>query len=341
MKILVTGAAGFIGSKLSEELVLLGHEVTGIDNLNSYYSVNLKKARLKRVAGVTGSGTFHFVKLDLNNRSGMEELFAGSGFDKVINLAAQSGVRYSKENPLAFIDSNITGFVNVLENCRQHQVKHLVYASSSSVYGLNNSLPYTEHANTDHPLSVYAASKKANELLAHSYSHQYRLPVSGLRFFTVYGPWDRPDMALQTFTRAILAGKPIDVYNHGMHTRDFTFIDDAVSAVIQVLNKTTAANSQWGGKSPNPATSSAPWRIYNIGNQQAIALTTYIEILEQCLGKKAKLNLLPMQSCDLPDTCADTDALTAEFDYKPDVSLEEGIKQFSDWYRWYYRPNTL
>jgi len=339
MKILVTGAAGFIGSKLSEELLLRGDDVVGIDILNDYYDVRLKEARLKRVENSPKKGTFRFIKLDLADRQGMEKLFAEEQFDKVVNLAAQAGVRYSIENPLSYVDSNIVGFAHVLEGCRHNKVKHLVYASSSSVYGLNESMPFSVHDNVDHPISLYAASKKSDELMAHTYSHLYRLPTTGLRFFTVYGPWDRPDMALQKFAKAIFEGKPIDVYNYGKHRRDFTYIDDIVEGVIRVLDNIAEPNPEWNGVKPDSASSPAPWRIYNIGNQQPVELMTYIETLEKHLGKTAEKNLLPLQPGDVPDTYADVADLVNDVNYKPSTTVDEGIKAFAQWYKEYYGVN--
>jgi len=342
VKILVTGAAGFIGSKLSEQLIARGDHVVGIDNLNDYYDVNLKKARLQRIenshsAKATVKGSFRFIKLDLANRLAMEKLFADEKFDKVVNLAAQAGVRYSIENPLSYIDSNIVGFAHILEGCRHHKVKHLVYASSSSVYGLNESVPFSEHDNVNHPISLYAASKKSGELMAHSYSHLYQLPTTGLRFFTVYGPWDRPDMALQKFAKAIFSGQPIDLYNYGKHRRDFTYIDDIVEGIVRVVDNIAQSNQHWNGENPDPATSLAPWRIYNIGNQQPVELMTYIETLEKYLGKKAEKNLLPLQPGDVLDTYANVEDLVDNVNYKPTTSVDSGIRAFADWYKNYYK----
>ncbi|WP_198265750.1 NAD-dependent epimerase [sulfur-oxidizing endosymbiont of Gigantopelta aegis] len=343
MKILVTGAAGFIGSKLSEELVSRGDDVVGIDIINDYYDVRLKEARLQRIEDTLAAtdadkkGTFRFIKMDLADRQAMEELFKVEQFDKVMNLAAQAGVRYSIENPLAYVDSNIVGFAHILEGCRHNKVKHLVYASSSSVYGLNESMPFSIHDNVDHPISLYAASKKSGELMAHTYSHLYRLPTTGLRFFTVYGPWDRPDMALQKFAKAIFEDKAIDVYNYSKHRRDFTYIDDIVEGIIRVLDNVATPNPEWSGKNPDSATSPAPWRIYNIGNQQPVELLTYIETLEKHLGKSAEKNLLPLQPGDVPDTFADVADLVRDVDYKPSTTVDEGIKNFAAWYKDYYK----
>jgi len=344
MKILVTGAAGFIGSHVCLSLLERGDDVTGLDNLNDYYSVSLKEARLKRIEDFYQSmvtskktcGEFQFVKMELADRSGMETLFEDSKFDKVIHLAAQAGVRYSIENPYAYIDSNIVGFLNVLEGCRHNHVKHLIYASTSSVYGANESMPFSVHDNVDHPLSLYAASKKSNELMAHTYSNLYDLPTTGLRFFTVYGPWGRPDMALFLFTKAILAGEPIKVFNYGKHTRDFTYIDDIVEGVIRTSDKIAEANQSWTGTKPDPATSKAPWRLYNIGNNNPVELLTYIETLEKALGKTAEKELLPLQPGDVPDTHADVQALVDDVDYQPSTSIEEGIGRFVEWYLGYF-----
>ena len=340
MKILVTGAAGFIGSHVCLKLLERGDDVIGLDNLNNYYSVKLKEARLERIHDFCKStiatnatcGDFEFVKMDLADRSGMETLFKESKFDKVINLAAQAGVRYSIENPHAYIDSNIVGFLNILEGCRHNNVQHLVYASSSSVYGANESMPFSVHDNVDHPLSLYAASKKSNELMAHTYSNLYNLPTTGLRFFTVYGPWGRPDMALFLFTKAILAGEPIKVFNYGKHRRDFTYIDDIVEGIIRTLDNTAKVNDNWTGTKPDPGTSKVPWRVYNIGNQNPVELLTYIETLEKALGKTAEKQLLPLQPGDVPDTYADVQALVDDVAYKPNTSIEEGIQRFVDWY---------
>ena len=330
----MTGAAGFIGFHTTLQLLERGDEVVAVDNLNDYYDVVLKEARLARLTGKNG---FRFVKLDLADREGMAALFAQEQFDKVINLAAQAGVRYSLENPHAYIDSNIVGFTNVLEGCRQHNVKHLVYASSSSVYGANEAVPFSEHDNVDHPVSLYAASKKANELMAHSYSHLYGLPTTGLRFFTVYGPWGRPDMAYFKFVRAILDGKPIDVYNHGEMRRDFTYIDDIVEGVLRVLDHIAAGNPEWNGQSPDPSTSKAPWQLYNIGNSSSVKLMDFIAAIENTLGIKAEMNFLPMQPGDVPATYADVSSLMNDVGFRPDTSVDAGVKKFVDWYRAYYQ----
>jgi len=333
-KVLVTGAAGFIGSHLCIRLLERGDEVVGLDNLNDYYDVSLKEARLARFSD---HENFRFVKIDLSDRDGMESLFAEEKFDKVVNLAAQAGVRYSLENPHAYIESNIVGFTNILEGCRHNKVKHLAYASSSSVYGANETMPFSVHDNVDHPLSLYAASKKANELMAHTYSHLYALPTTGLRFFTVYGPWGRPDMALFLFTKAILEGKPIDVFNNGKMQRDFTYIDDIVEGVIRVLDNTAEPNVGWNGKQPDPATSKAPWRIYNIGNSSPVELMDYIGAVEKALGIETEKNFLPMQAGDVPATSADVQALMNDVGFKPNTPVELGVKNFVDWYKGYYQ----
>ena len=332
-KILVTGAAGFIGSNLSNRFLKEGNEVVGLDNLNDYYDVNLKKKRLERLEAEEG---FRFVRMNLEDRDAMSALFADERFDIVVNLAAQAGVRYSIENPYAYIDSNICGFINVLEGCRHSKVGHLLYASSSSVYGANTKMPFSVHHNIDHPVSLYAASKKANELMAHTYSHLYRLPTTGLRFFTVYGPWGRPDMALFLFTKAILEGRPIDVFNHGKMRRDFTYIDDIVEGVFRISGKVPAPNPDWNGDSPDPATSSAPYKIYNIGNNNPVELMGFIEAIENSLGKKAEKNFLPLQDGDVPATYADVDDLIKDVGFKPSTPIEEGVARFVDWYREYY-----
>ncbi len=333
MKVLVTGSAGFIGSNLALRLLARGDEVIGIDNLNDYYEVSLKEARLQRVRAHDG---FTDLRLDLEDRDGIAAAFAAYRPDRVVNLAAQAGVRYSIENPLAYVDTNLVGFAHILEGCRHTGVEHLVYASSSSVYGANTHMPFSVHDNVDHPLSLYAASKKANELMAHTYSHLYRLPTTGLRFFTVYGPWGRPDMALFKFTRAILAGEPIPVFNYGRHRRDFTYIDDIVEGVIRVLDRIPEPNPAWSGDAPDSATSSAPYRLYNIGNNQPVELLHYIEVLERCLGREAEKELLPLQPGDVPDTYADVTDLVEQLDYKPATSVEDGVDRFVDWYRDYY-----
>ncbi|MCH8500050.1 MAG: NAD-dependent epimerase [Marinobacter sp.] len=334
MKILVTGTAGFIGFHLAQRLLARGDEVIGVDNLNDYYDVSLKEARL---AQLTPHPAFTEARIDIADRSAMEALFAEHKPERVVHLAAQAGVRYSLENPHAYVEANLVGFMNILEGCRHHGVKHLVYASSSSVYGANETMPFSVHDNVDHPLSLYAASKKANELMAHTYSHLYGLPTTGLRFFTVYGPWGRPDMALFIFTRKILAGEPIDVFNHGHHKRDFTYIDDIVEGVVRTLDQVATGNGQWSGQSPDPGTSRAPYRIYNIGSNNPVELSRFIEIIEQKTGKSAVKNLLPMQPGDVPATYADVDALIEDVGYKPDTGVEEGIGRFVDWYRDFYK----
>ena len=334
MKVLITGAAGFIGSDLSLRLLERGDEVIGIDNLNDYYDPALKEARLARTKD---HPAFTDVRIDIEDRPGMAELFEQHKPDGVVNLAAQAGVRYSLENPNAYIDTNVVGFMNILEGCRHNDVKHLVYASSSSVYGSNTKMPFSVHDNVDHPVSIYAATKKANELMAHTYSHLYRLPTTGLRFFTVYGPWGRPDMALFLFTRKILAGEPIDVFNYGKHRRDFTYIDDIVEGVIRTLDHIPEPNPDWSGDHPDSASSTAPYALYNIGNNEPVELMHYIEVLEDCLGKKAEKNLLPLQPGDVPDTYADVEDLVKDVDYKPDMSVEQGVANFVAWYRDFYK----
>jgi UDP-glucuronate 4-epimerase len=336
MKVLVTGAAGFIGSTLTHRLLDRGDRVVGIDNLNDYYDVRLKQARLDRLTARSG---FDFEKLDIVDRKGMTALFAASKFDAVVHLAAQAGVRYSIENPSAYIDANLVGFLHVLEGCRHSRVGHLVFASSSSVYGANTRLPFSEHDNVDHPVSLYAATKKANELMAHSYASLYGMPCTGLRFFTVYGPWGRPDMALFKFTEGILAGRAIPVFNRGDMVRDFTYVDDIVEGVIRATDKPAAPDARWSGERPDPATSYAPWRIFNIGNNQPVKLMCYIEVLEQCLGKKAKLELLPMQAGDVPATMADVGELQQAVGYKPQTPIEVGVKRFAEWYQSYYKKS--
>ena len=334
MKVLITGSAGFIGSALSLQLLERGDEVIGIDNLNDYYDVSLKEARLQRTLAYDG---YTDVRIDLEDREGVSEVFRKHQPHRVVNLAAQAGVRYSLENPHAYVDTNLVGFTNILEGCRHNEIEHLVYASSSSVYGANTSMPFSVHDNVDHPVSLYAASKKANELMAHTYSHLYQLPTTGLRFFTVYGPWGRPDMALFLFTKNILAGQPIDVFNYGNHRRDFTYIDDIVEGVVHVIDNVAIPNPDWNGDAPDSATSKGPYRLYNIGNNQPVELMHYIEVLENCLGKKAEKNLLPLQPGDVPATYADVSDLVRDVGYKPDMSVEQGIANFVEWYRDFYQ----
>jgi len=333
-KILVTGAAGFIGYHLSRRLLEEGREVVGLDNMNDYYDPALKEARLSMLTPYTG---FKSVRMDLSDREAMENLFAAEGFDGVVNLAAQAGVRYSLINPHSYVDSNLVGFINVLEGCRHNGIKHLVFASSSSVYGANTRMPFSVHDNVDHPVSIYAATKKANELMAHTYSHLYGLHCTGLRFFTVYGPWGRPDMALFLFTDAILKDRPIDVFNYGKMRRDFTYIDDIIEGVVRVLDRPAEADPGWTGEAPDPGSSYAPYRLYNIGNNQPVELLRFIEIVEECLGKKARKNLLPMQPGDVPATYADIDDLMRDVGFRPDTTLEEGIPRFIAWYMNYYK----
>lgn len=333
MKILVTGSAGFIGQALSLRLLARGDEVIGIDNLNDYYDVTLKQARLAKLEALDN---FTQYKVDLEDADSVNEIFKKHQPQRVVNLAAQAGVRYSLENPQAYVSANIVGFVNILEACRHNEVEHLVYASSSSVYGATTTMPFSVHNNVDHPVSLYAASKKANELMAHTYSHLFQLPTTGLRFFTVYGPWGRPDMALFLFTKKILAGEPIDVFNYGNHRRDFTYIDDIVEGVIRTLDNVASSNPDWDSNNPDTATSKAPYRIYNIGSNSPVELMRYIEILEDCLEKKAEKNLLPLQPGDVPATYADVDALIKDVNYKPETKVEDGIANFVDWYREYY-----
>ncbi len=343
MKVLITGVAGFIGSALALRLLARGDEVIGIDNLNDYYDVGLKRTRLDRIAAAAGAapgqwadsrqaGAFRFVLGDIGHRKAVERLFSEHRPERVVNLAAQAGVRYSLENPHAYVDTNLVGFVNLLEGCRHHGVEHLVYASSSSVYGANTTMPFSVHDNVDHPMSLYAATKKANELMAHTYSSLYGLPTTGLRFFTVYGPWGRPDMALFLFTRKILAGEPIDVFNYGQHRRDFTYIDDIVEGVVRTLDRVPEPNPDWSGAKPDSASSFAPYRLYNIGNNRPVELMQYIELLEQALGKKAEMNLLPLQPGDVPDTYADVQDLIEDVGYRPATPVEEGVPRFVDWY---------
>jgi UDP-glucuronate 4-epimerase len=333
MRILVTGAAGFIGFHLAQRLLTDGHEIVGLDDLNAYYDVQLKKDRL---ALLTSQQHFRFNLLDLADRKGMDNLFRTVKPEIVAHLAAQAGVRYSLENPHAYVESNLSGFMNILEGCRHNQVKHLVYASSSSVYGANTAMPFSVHHNVDHPISLYAATKKANELMAHTYASLYKLPCTGLRFFTVYGPWGRPDMALFLFTKAILEGRPIEVYNNGKMRRDFTYIDDIIEGVVRVMGKIPSGRNDWNGAKPDPATSFAPYRIFNIGNNRPVELMEFIATLERHLGRKAEMRLLPMQPGDVPETYADVDDLIAEVGFKPSTSIQEGIGKFVAWYREYY-----
>ena len=332
-KILVTGAAGFIGFHLCKRLLERGKKVTGLDNLNDYYDVTLKHSRLRQL---NGDRNFKPVKIDLEDRDGIAGLFREEKFNIVINLAAQAGVRYSLVNPYSYIDSNVTGFLNILEGCRHNEVKHLVFASSSSVYGANTKMPFSVHNNVDHPVSLYAATKKANELMAHTYASLFKVPCTGLRFFTVYGPWGRPDMALFLFTKAILEGKPIDVFNYGKMQRDFTYIDDIIEGIVRVMEKIPGPNPEWSGDVPDAATSYAPYKLYNIGNNNPVELMKFIETLEQCLGKKAEKKLLPIQAGDVPATYADVDDLMRDVGFKPETSIEDGIRKFVEWYKWYY-----
>ena len=337
MRVLVTGAAGFIGSALTHRLLDRGDQVVGIDNLNDYYDVRLKHARLDRLRARSG---FVFEKLDIVERKAMAELFSASRFDAVVHLAAQAGVRYSIENPSAYIDANVVGFLHVLEGCRHSRVGHLVFASSSSFYGANTRLPFSEHDNVDHPVSLYAATKKANELMAHSYASLYGMPCTGLRFFTVYGPWGRPDMALFKFTEGILAGRPIPVFNRGDMVRDFTYVDDIVEGVVRTMDKPAAPAAGWSGERPDAASSYAPWRIFNIGNNQPVKLMRYIEVLEECLGRKAQLELLPMQAGDVRATYADVGELEQAVGYRPQTPIEVGVRRFAEWYQAYYRKSA-
>jgi UDP-glucuronate 4-epimerase len=334
MKILVTGAAGFIGAALSIRLLERGDEVIGLDNLNDYYEVSLKKARLARLYG---HPRFRFLRVDISDRTAMEQVFATERAERVMHLAAQAGVRFSLTHPHAYVGANLVGFMNILEGCRQNGVEHLVYASSSSVYGANTRMPFSVHDNVDHPVSLYAATKKANELMAHTYSHLYGLPVTGLRFFTVYGPWGRPDMSLFSFTRSILAGQPIEVFNYGHHRRDFTYIDDLVEGVMRVIDAVARPNPAWSGDSPDPGTSRAPYRLYNIGNNHPVNLLRFIEVLESCLGRVAVKKLLPMQPGDVPDTYADVKDLVDDVAYRPATPVEVGVERFVNWYRDYYQ----
>ena len=333
MKVLVTGTAGFIGAALARKLLARGDEVVGVDNLSDYYDVRLKQARLTRL---TGSENFRDVRLDISDREGVEKLFASEKPERVVNLAAQAGVRYAAKNPHAYTQTNVVGFLNILEGCRHHPVDHLVFASSSSVYGANTKVPFSVHHNVDHPISLYAATKKANELMAHAYSHLYGTPATGLRFFTVYGPWGRPDMSLFLFVKKILAGEPIDVFNYGKHQRDFTYIDDIVDGVIRVLDRPALPNADWSGDAPDPATSRAPYALYNIGNNNSVDLEHYIKVIEDCLGMRAKRNLLPLQPGDVVATWADVDDLARDMDYRPGTPIEVGVKRFVDWYKNYY-----
>ena len=334
MKILVTGSAGFIGSALSINLLERGNEVVGIDNHNDYYDPSLKEARLNRHLK---HPNYRHIRMDIQDKESVELLFQENQFECVVNLAAQAGVRYSIENPLAYVNTNILGFAHILEGCRHNQVKHLVYASSSSVYGLNTKTPFSVDDNVDHPVSLYAASKKANELMAHSYSHLYNLPTTGLRFFTVYGPWDRPDMALQKFTKSILMSEKIHVFNYGKHRRDFTYIDDIVKGIILVLDQPANPNQSWNSNEPDPGSSSAPWRIYNIGNNYPVELLDYIKAIESALKIKANKDLMPLQPGDVIDTYADVNELVENFNYKPSTSINEGVSKFIDWYKNYYK----
>jgi UDP-glucuronate 4-epimerase len=336
---LVTGVAGFIGFHFAARLLRAGHNVVGLDNVNDYYSVSLKRDRLKvlqQIAETAGAGSYAFVEADLAEQSTVDQVFSAHRFDRVVHLAAQAGVRYSVTHPHAYVQSNLVGFINILEACRHASIAHLTYASSSSVYGANTTIPFAVNHNVDHPLSLYAASKKANELMAHTYSHLYRLPTTGLRFFTVYGPWGRPDMALFLFTDAILKGRPIDVFNHGQMMRDFTYIDDIVEGVYRTSESIAAPDPKWSGEDPNPSTSNAPYRIYNIGNNQPVPLIRFIETIEQKLGIQAKKNYLPMQPGDVAQTCADIDALQQAVGFRPDTPVEVGVDRFIQWYRDYY-----
>lgn len=334
MKILVTGAAGFIGFFTARQLLDRGETVVGLDNFNDYYDVSLKEAR---AAILKGYDNFSMLRMDLTDREAMDSLFAREKFDKVVHLAAQAGVRYSIENPHSYIESNIVGTLHVLEGCRHNAVEHLVYASSSSVYGANTTMPFSVHQNVDHPLALYGATKKANELMAHTYSNLYQLPTTGLRFFTVYGPYGRPDMALFMFTKNIIEGKPIDVFNYGKHRRDFTYVEDIVNGVIHTMDHTARPNEDWDAADPDPGTSMAPYRLYNIGNQQPVELMRYIEVIEECVGKKAEMNMLPLQPGDVPDTWADTEALSNDVGYAPSTPIETGVRNFVDWYLEFYK----
>ena len=334
MKVLVTGTAGFIGSHLAMRLLARGDEVVGFDNLSDYYDVTLKQARLARFID---HPNYTHIQADLADREAVEAAFASHKPQRVVNLAAQAGVRYAATNPHVYVSSNVTGFLHILEGCRHHGVEHLVFASTSSVYGANTTMPFSEHQSTEHPLTLYAATKKANEMMAHSYAHLYGIPSTGLRFFTVYGPWGRPDMALFLFTKAILAGEPIKVFNHGHHKRSFTYVDDIVEGVIRSLDAPPVVNPDWNADAPDPATSNAPYRLFNIGNESTVELLRYIEVLEQCLGRKAKMELLPLQAGDVPDTEADVSELIKAVDYRPQVSVETGVANFVAWYQDYYK----
>ncbi|MCC5886618.1 MAG: NAD-dependent epimerase [Gammaproteobacteria bacterium] len=333
MKVLVTGTAGFIGSHVAQRLLARGDEVVGLDNLNDYYDVTLKRARLAKLTGLKG---YTHVQADLADRDAMQALFATHRPKRVVHLAAQAGVRYAAENPHVYISSNVTGFLHIVEGCRHHDVEHLVFASTSSVYGANTLMPFSEHHSTEHPLTLYAASKKANEMMAHSYAHLYGIPNTGLRFFTVYGPWGRPDMALFLFTKSILAGEPIKVFNHGQHSRSFTYIDDIAEGVVRSLDAPAAPNPDWDSGHPDPATSSAPYRLFNIGSQARVPLLRYIEVLERCLNRKAEMQMLPLQPGDVPDTEADVSELFDAVGYTPQIEVEEGVERFVAWYRNYY-----
>ncbi len=334
MKLLVTGAAGFIGSSTARRLLARGDEVVGLDNLNDYYDVNLKKARLARL---TSERKFRFEKLDLADQAGMAALFAREKFDRVVHLGAQAGVRHSLKDPHSYISANVVGTLNVLEGCRHNRVQHLVFASTSSVYGASTKMPFSVHEPASHPLSLYAASKRSTELMAHNYAALFALPVTGLRFFTVYGPWGRPDMALFLFARAILDGKPIDVFNNGHHKRDFTYVEDIVEGVVRATDRVATANPDWDSKNPDPATARYPYRLYNIGSNSPVELLRYIEVLEQCLGRKAEKRMLPLQLGDVPDTYADVDELISDVGYKPSTTVEEGVRNFVEWFREYYK----
>jgi UDP-glucuronate 4-epimerase len=336
MKVLVTGAAGFIGFHTARHLLERGEDVTGLDNLNPYYDPLLKANRLKILQG---HKNFRFAKVELADRAGVEELFKLEKFQRVVHLAAQAGVRYSIENPHVYVESNLTGFLHIIEGCRHGGVEHLVYASTSSVYGSNTRMPFAVDQNVDHPMTLYAATKKANELMAHSYSSLYGIPTTGLRFFTVYGPWGRPDMALFLFTKNILEGKPIDVFNYGRHKRDFTYVGDIVNGVVAAMDHVARSDPEWDSDHPKPSTSRAPFRLYNIGNQKPVELLKYIEVLEQCLGKTAQKNLLPLQPGDVPDTWADVEALVKDVGYRPSTPIETGVQRFVEWYLEYYKPN--